>query len=78
MPGLNGIELIRIVRGIEPSIKILLITGGAAEGDTEQKLAEAKNLNVHDSLMKPFTSTDFLNRLRKVLKRETAAAVAKP
>ncbi|MCF7762871.1 MAG: response regulator [Verrucomicrobia bacterium] len=78
MPGLNGIELIRIVRGIEPSIKILLITGGAAEGDTEQKLAEAKNLNVHDSLMKPFTSTDFLNRLRKILKRETAAAVAKP
>ncbi len=72
MPGINGIELIRILRGIEPAIKILIITGGAAEGDIEQKLAEAKCLNVPDSLMKPFTATDLLNRLRKILDREAS------
>lgn len=65
MPSMNGRELVRRARALQPELPVLLVTGRA--GDLlDDDLATGTPLDV-EVLHKPFTAQQFLGRLRNVL-----------
>ena len=69
MPDMNGIEIIKKVRGYleragKPPVPEILITGYASDNNLE----EAKRLNVVDYIYKPFNIKEFLEIVKKSLK----------
>ena len=63
MPGMSGLELIRRLRQISPSIRAILIT---AYGD-EKVEAEARCLGVFRYIRKPFRVEELLQTAREAL-----------
>ncbi len=61
MPGMKGPELARRLRAARPSIRVLLMSGYAADVVTKDDLKEARLLS------KPFASGTLTKELRKVL-----------
>ena len=59
MPGIGGVALIRQMRGIDPAVKVICITGA----NDKDELAEAKPLR---SLSKPFKPEQLLTTLDEV------------
>ncbi len=67
MPGLSGVELADALRGIWPSVKVLLMSGygsAAIEELTEQTDSEL--------LEKPFTPTKLVERVQRLLESPVA------
>lgn len=54
MPGMGGIEGIKIVRGRYPDIGIIAMTGGSGTDDANKLLAKARFVGADDLLLKPF------------------------
>jgi CheY-like chemotaxis protein len=63
MPGLDGPVLIRSLRGLNPEVNIICVSG-LAPGHA---LAEIERSDPSAFLRKPFTSTTLLTTLRQVL-----------
>lgn len=63
MPGLTGIELLKTVKAIDPSLPVILIT---AFREFELAL-EALRAGAKDFLLKPFHPDDFVSRVRRAL-----------
>jgi PAS domain S-box-containing protein len=63
MPIMSGLILVRALRRIRPSLKVIVSTGGADELQT----AEIAALRVDAWLTKPFTTRDLLLKLSHVL-----------
>ena len=63
MPYMDGNALIRAVRKLDPTIKVIAMSGLISEGKT----AELKNLGVSDFLSKPYSAETLLNALKKTL-----------
>ena len=61
LPGLNGLELVRLLHEVQPRLPIILIT---AYGTTETAI-EATKFGAYDYLLKPFNVPDLLEIVRK-------------
>lgn len=68
LPHLNGIELCRVIRKIDPEIPIIMLT---ALDTTEDKL-RGFDSGADDYLVKPFEFRELLARIRALLKRVSA------
>jgi len=66
MPGMDGMEVLRQVRGIRPDIQIIIIT---AYGTIELAV-EAMRLGAVDFIQKPFTPEEIRDLVSRVLDRE--------
>lgn len=74
MPGKEGIETIRTIRGRSSEVKILAISGGDRNGNSTF-LEMAKKLGADASIMKPFRPSELLDVIKSLLdERETATA----
>lgn len=65
MPGIGGLEVVRIVNEISPDTEIILLT---AFGSTESAV-EALRLRIHDYLLKPASPAQILASVRMGLSR---------
>lgn len=62
MPFMDGLELSRILKKIQPWIKIIILSGH----DEFEYAKAAISIGVEDYILKPFTSEDLLKSLNKV------------
>lgn len=74
LPGLNGFELCREIRKINPSIPILMLT---ALGSTDDKL-DGFDAGADDYLVKPFDFRELNARIKALLKRSPTLAEPTP
>lgn len=65
MPGISGLEVVRIANEISPDTEIILLT---AHGSTESAV-EALRLRIHDYLLKPASPSQILASVRMGLSR---------
>jgi len=72
LPGTNGIELCRTIRGEFPDIPIIMLT---ALGSTDEKV-EGFDSGANDYLVKPFDFRELYVRIRELLKRRPVAGGA--
>jgi len=63
MPMLDGVELTRALKKMNPEVKVIVCTGQA----TEVRQAELRDLGVHVFLQKPYSSEKLLTTLHEVL-----------
>lgn len=63
MPGRDGLELIRLARGLYPSLRIIAISGGR-RGGADGYLRVAQSLGANHVLEKPFTYLELLALLK--------------
>lgn len=61
MPGMDGIETLKRLRGVDPDLQIILLTG---HGSIE-KAVEATKLGAMDFLQKPASLNDLLELIRE-------------
>src|SRR5882724_7009154 len=61
LPGLNGLELIRRLRAVQPRLPVILIT---AFGTTDTAI-EATKFGAYDYLLKPFAIPQLIELVRK-------------
>jgi DNA-binding response OmpR family regulator len=66
MPDKDGIETIRILRGLDAAIPIIAMSGGGRLGFT-QILNAAKQLGADETISKPFAPDEFLAVVARVL-----------
>jgi two-component system cell cycle response regulator DivK len=64
LPGLDGVEVTRILKSKNRNIPVVALTSYAMKGDRERFLSAGFN----EYLSKPLDITDFLNRLDKYKK----------
>lgn len=73
MPEMDGIEVLRQIRGIDPQASVIILTGRAAQASEQ----EARALGVTDFLLKGgLTSEDLLRVISRVRQRAERAAPA--
>ena len=65
MPGLTGPELAKRLRGLRPSIEVLLVSGYAEDDRLERSESESE----FDLLPKPFTPSALAAKVREILQR---------
>lgn len=63
MPGRDGLELIRLARGLYPQIRIVAMSGGR-RGGADGYLRVAQSLGANHVLEKPFTYLELLDLLK--------------
>ena len=61
MPGMDGIETLRVLRDLSPDVQVILLTGHG----TLQKTVEAMKLGAMDFLEKPVELDVLLGRIRE-------------
>jgi DNA-binding NtrC family response regulator len=69
MPGMNGLEFLRQVKGEQPAVRFLMIT---AHG-TMDTAVQALRFGASDFLTKPFENQEIRNIARRLLKERTSA-----
>lgn len=65
LPGIGGLEVCRRIRKVDPRLPILILTALAKEQDRIAGLAEGAD----DYLTKPFSLTEFLLRVKGMIRR---------
>jgi len=73
LPGMDGMEVCRRIRGTAPT-PIIMLTARGQEGDRVLGL----ELGADDYVAKPFSPRELTARVRAVLRRSVAAAGSKP
>lgn len=63
MPGLNGFEVVRRARALQPGLKVVLITGHG----TREVMGEAMDGKVNGILVKPFTPDELAHTVSAAL-----------
>ncbi len=66
LPNKEGLQTIQEILTEDPGLGILAISGGGC-GDADSYLAIAKTFGAKDTLVKPFTRTQFLTAISGVL-----------
>jgi len=67
MPKMNGLELLRVAKELDPHLTVVLITGYGTMEDT----IRAIHLGAHGFLMKPFDTDDLIATIEDSLARRT-------
>jgi len=70
MPGMQGLELLRVVRG-DPGMKKLPVLMVTAEAKREQ-IVEAAQAGVNGYVVKPFTAAILKDKIDKILSAQAA------
>jgi len=65
LPGRDGLEILRAVRAIRPTLPVIILTARGAEEDRVQGL----QLGADDYVVKPFSVKELLARVEAVLRR---------
>jgi putative two-component system response regulator len=65
MPGLNGLELLGLVRDRRPSMPVVLVTGAGTQAHLTQALAEG----AAGLILKPFTHAELLDAVSTTVRR---------
>ena len=65
LPGKNGFEILRDLRGSHPQLPVIMLTARGAEEDRVRGL----KLGADDYVVKPFSATELLARVEAVLRR---------
>ena len=65
MPGMNGLEVIKVVNQISPDVEIILLT---AHGSMESAIEALRN-QIHDYLLKPASPAQIINSVNRGLAR---------
>jgi YesN/AraC family two-component response regulator len=68
MPEKEGLELIQILKGQKPSLKILAISGGSFHINVSDVLKMAKALGANQTLSKPIRRKEFIDAVNKLAK----------
>jgi DNA-binding response OmpR family regulator len=68
MPGMNGLEVVKVVNRLAPEVEIILLT---AHGSMESAV-EALRSRVHDYLLKPASPTQIIESVRRGLARRSS------
>jgi len=69
MPGMDGLDTVQHLRGHDPQLQSLVMTGYASEEDPIRAL----HIGVQSYLRKPFSLDDFLVRVRELAEKNQAA-----
>jgi len=69
MPGMDGLDTVQHLRGNDPQLQSLVMTGYASEEDPIRAL----HIGVQSYLLKPFSLDDFLVRVRELAQKNLAA-----
>src|SRR4030067_2118045 len=70
MPKMSGIEVIKNLKGIEPDLQCIVITGYA----TVSTAVDAMKAGAYDYLMKPFNGSEVLMLLKRVMELQDLQA----
>jgi DNA-binding response OmpR family regulator len=73
MPGMSGLDVIKVVNRIQPDAEIILLT---AHGSMESAI-EALRSRVHDYLLKPASPAQIVDTIRRGLERRNARLKAR-
>ena len=65
LPGRDGLEILKEVRALRPTLPVIILTARGEEGDRVQGL----RLGADDYVVKPFSVKELLARLEAVLRR---------
>ncbi|MDW7712345.1 MAG: sigma-54 dependent transcriptional regulator [Deferrisomatales bacterium] len=71
MPGMNGLEVLRAIKVLQPEVPVILVTGYS----TVDTAVEAMKAGALDYISKPFTPDDITDKVTRALS-EVRAAVA--
>ena len=63
MPVMDGVALVRVLRKIEPGVKVIAASGRGSGG----KVTELKRLGIHTFLTKPYTAENLMKVLHELL-----------
>lgn len=69
MPGLSGIELLKMIRKMAPQVQVIIMTGEP----TAETAAEARQAGASDYLLKPVSMEMILQALEKAMLARTQA-----
>ena len=64
MPGLSGLEALKMIRGSHPQTQVILLTG---QGSTKEGI-EGMRLGAFDYLIKPVDIEEMLERMKEAVK----------
>ena len=67
MPGMNGIDTLKALLGLNPDLQVILLTGRA----TMEQAVEAMKLGALDILEKPAVLENLVNRIEEAAARKT-------
>lgn len=72
LPGMNGIEVIRRIKNINPSLSVIIMTGFSTNKINSKTESEKNSLseiikNATGILFKPFTTQEIQNMISKVI-----------
>ncbi|MBW2570000.1 MAG: response regulator, partial [Deltaproteobacteria bacterium] len=66
MPGMSGGETYKVLKGINPDIKVMLSSGYNISGEAVEIMKHEFN----DFIQKPFTMIKLSNKIRNILKEK--------
>ena len=67
MAGVDGVEVIKQARGVNPRAKLLAISGGSAEMPADLSLKMSEMFGADAVLYKPFDNAEFLSVVERLL-----------
>jgi len=67
MPHMDGMEMIRQIRKLDPHVKVIAASGMVSASDSHQRLEELATLGVKIFLDKPFPIEQLLEAIRSTL-----------
>ncbi len=70
MPVMDGMELIRVLKEIDPRVKIIASSGLDQDAEESFRPEELKALGVNSFLSKPYTADKLLIALRELLEEK--------
>jgi DNA-binding NtrC family response regulator len=66
MPGLNGIDVLKEIKGIKPLTEVIMLTGHA----TVETAIEGMKLGANDYLMKPCETEDLVSKINRAYEKK--------
>jgi PAS domain S-box-containing protein len=67
MPVMDGLALIRVLKQIDPEVKVIIATGVQSGFRSEVRIAELKALGVTTTLAKPFSTQSLLSAIHALI-----------
>ena len=70
MPHMDGLTMLKVMRKINPALKIIVVSGASGQSEMASRLHELRELGITTVLSKPFTSEQVLSAVHAALRVE--------